>query len=79
MHQINSIGYIPDLALSNKYLEVIIQCLEPKIFNEKFEVLLYKIKKNWIKNQLSYLISNDSEILLRLQYIYLIELSQGYK
>ena len=26
--------------LSNKYLEVIIQSLEPRIFNEKFEVLI---------------------------------------
>ena len=28
-----------DLALSNKYLEMVIQCLEPKILNEKVEVL----------------------------------------
>ena len=28
-----------ELALSNKYLEVIIQCQESKIFNEKVEVL----------------------------------------
>ena len=33
------------LALSNEYLEVIIESLEPKIFNEKFEVLFYEIKK----------------------------------
>ena len=34
-----------DFALTNTYLEVIIQCLEPKIFSEKVEVLFYKIKK----------------------------------
>ena len=28
-----------DFALSNKYLEVIIYCLEPQIVNEKVEVL----------------------------------------
>ena len=34
------------MALSNKYLEFIIKCLESKIFNEKVEVLFYKIKKS---------------------------------
>ena len=34
----------PDLATSNKYSEVIIQCLEPKILNEKVDGLFYKIK-----------------------------------
>ena len=38
--------YSLDLALSNKYLEAIIQCLELKLFNEKVEVLFYKIKKS---------------------------------
>ena len=33
-------------ALSNKYLKVIIQPLEAKIFNEKVEGLFYKIKKS---------------------------------
>ena len=33
-------------ALSNKYLKVIIQSLEAKIFNEKVEGLFYKIKKS---------------------------------
>ena len=33
-----------DLVPINKYLEVIIQSLEPKILNEKAEVLFYKIK-----------------------------------
>ena len=41
-----SIIYGLELALSNKYLEMIIQCLEPKILNEKVGVLLYKIKKS---------------------------------
>ena len=34
-----AITYRLDLALSNKYLQVIILCLEPKILNEKVEVL----------------------------------------
>ena len=37
--------YRLDFALSNKYLEVIILCLVPKILNEKVEVLFCKIKK----------------------------------
>ena len=43
-----------DIALSNKYLEVLIKCLELKIFNEKVEVLFYIIKKKRIKPQLSH-------------------------
>ena len=39
MKQIKVLTYSPDLGLSNKYLEAIIQPLEPKIFNEKVEVL----------------------------------------
>ena len=31
--------FSPDLILSNKYLEVIIQSLEPKIFKDKVEFL----------------------------------------
>ena len=34
-----------NLALSNKYLEVITQFPQPMIFIEKAEVLLYKINK----------------------------------
>ena len=37
--------YSLDLALSNEYLDLIIKYLDPKIFNEKVEVLFYKIKK----------------------------------
>ena len=48
MKQINLLTYSPDLALSKKYLKAIIQSLEPKIFNEKVEVLfdflIYRIK-----------------------------------
>ena len=43
-----------ELVLSNKYLKVIIECLEPKIFNEKVEILFYKIKINRIKPRLSH-------------------------
>ena len=31
--------YTMDVIVSNKYLEVIIQCPEPKIFKEKIEFL----------------------------------------
>ena len=47
-------SYSLDFALSNKYLEVILQCLEPKILNEKVEVLFYKMKKIQIKPLLSH-------------------------
>ena len=46
MKQIKIFTFSLYLALSNKYLEVIIKCLEPKIFNEKVEILFYKIKKS---------------------------------
>ena len=45
MKQINILTYSFDLALSNKYLKVIIKRLKPKIFNEKAEVLFNKINK----------------------------------
>ena len=41
-----SITYSLDLTLSISFLEVIIECLEPKIFNEKVEFLFYKIKNS---------------------------------
>ena len=49
--------YSLDLILSSKYLQVIIEYLEPKIFKEQVEVLFYKIKNNRIKYQLTRLIS----------------------
>ena len=45
MKQINIFTYSSDLALSNKYLKVIIKFLNPKIFNEKAEVLFNEINK----------------------------------
>ena len=39
MKQIKIFTYTLDFGLSNKYLEVIIQCLEPKIFNKFFYVI----------------------------------------
>ena len=45
MKQIRIFAYSLDLVLSNKYIQVTIQCLEPKVFNVKVEVLFYKIKK----------------------------------
>ena len=38
-------NYAIDFALSNKYSEVIIQSLEPKIFDMKVEVLFCKTIK----------------------------------
>ena len=43
------VSYSLGLALSNKYLEMAMPCLEPKIFNEKVEVffgifLFYRLK-----------------------------------
>ena len=38
--------YSLGLALSNKYLEMIIQCQKPEVFSKKVRVLFYKIKKN---------------------------------
>ena len=46
MIHIKVLTYSLDFALSNTYLEVIILSLEPKILNEKVEVLFCKIKKN---------------------------------
>ena len=46
MNQKKIHSYSLDVVLSNKYLEVIIRCLELKLFNEKVEVLVYKIKKS---------------------------------
>ena len=51
MKQIRILTYSLDLAVSNKYLKVTKQCLEPKVNNVKVELLFYKIKK---KTQLSY-------------------------
>ena len=40
MKEIKILTYSSEFALSNKYLKVIIQCLEPKLFDEKVEVLI---------------------------------------
>ena len=49
MTQMKALTYTLDLDISNGYLEVIIQSLEHKIFNEKVEILFdfflyYRIK-----------------------------------
>ena len=41
MKQIKIFTYRLDLALLNKYLEVIKKFLEPKVLNEKVEVLFF--------------------------------------
>ena len=38
MKQIKILAYIVDFVLSNKYLKVTINFLEPKIFNKKVDV-----------------------------------------
>ena len=43
MKQKEVLNYSLDSALSNKYFKVFIQCVEPKIFNEKVKVLFFKI------------------------------------
>ena len=53
MKQITLFTYSVDFALSNKYLDVIIQCLESIILNDdKVEVLFCKVQKYRIKPQL---------------------------
>ena len=54
MKQINVIIYSLDLALSNEYLEVIIETLEPIVFDEKVKVLFSKIK--YAEQNLNFLI-----------------------
>ena len=44
MKQIKILTYSIDFSLSNIYLKVMIQPLEPRIFDEKNEVILYKKK-----------------------------------
>ena len=46
MRRINKLNLSMDLVLSNKYLEVIIQSLNPKILNVKADILFYKIQNN---------------------------------
>ena len=46
MKQIKVPVYSLDFALSNKYFELIIQCLEPKILTEKVQVLFVFILQN---------------------------------
>ena len=53
MMQIKVLTYSLDLALSNKYLEVIMLHLKPKIFNEKLDVLFVFFLFYRIKHQLS--------------------------
>ena len=37
MNQIMILNYGIELALTNKYLEILIKCLKPKLFNEVFK------------------------------------------
>ena len=64
------------MALSNKYLEVIIKSLESKIFNEK--VLFYKIKKSNKTSTFSVNIFDSIDCMMT-SNVYLIEQSQDYK
>ena len=77
MKQIKILTYILHFALSNKYLNMIIQCLEPKIFNEKVEVLFCKKNTNKTSTfSLNIIDSKDCAITFN---IYLIEQSPYYK
>ena len=46
MKQIKILTYILDIFLSNKYLKIIINLQEPKIFNEKVDVLFVFFSQN---------------------------------
>ena len=61
MKQIKILTYILDNSLSNKYLNIIIQCLKPMISNEKGDVLFGFFIK--IKPQLSHLITKTIKIV----------------
>ena len=51
MKQKTILSYSLDLILSNKYLEVVIQCLEPKILNKKVDILFFFFF--YLKNKIS--------------------------
>ena len=42
----NLLTYSRDFALPNKYLEIIIKCVKPKILDDKVEILFYKIENS---------------------------------
>ena len=52
--RIKLLSYTIDLVLSNKHLKVFVQCLEPKIFNLKVEVLFDFFLLCRVKSQLSH-------------------------
>ena len=58
-----------ELFLSIKYLKVIIQCLEPKIFNEKVEVLFYKKEKSNKTSTFSLNISGSRHFMMTFKYL----------
>ena len=66
-----------DLVLSIKYLEVIIECLEIEILNEK-KIFIRFVLFYRIKIQLDHLISKFLDIVWSLPNIYLKEQSKDY-
>ena len=77
MIQIKILTYILDFAPSNKYLNIIIHCLEPMMSNEKGDVLF----GFFIKNKTSIFSFNKlnfKNCMLPLN-IYLINASPDYK
>ena len=77
MKQIKILTYILDFALSNKYLKVIIHCLEPMISNEKGDILFGFFIKNKTST-FSFNKLNSKNCMLPLN-IYLIDASPDYK
>ena len=70
MKQIKVLTYNFDFALSNKYLEVIIKSLEPKISNEKVEVSFYKTKKTNKTSTFSFNILDSKDFMITSKYLF---------
>ena len=70
MKQIKVLTYNLDFALSNKYLEVIIKSLEPKISNEKVEVSFYKTKKTNKTSTFSFNILGSKNFMITSKYLF---------
>ena len=70
MKQTKVLTYNLDFALSNKYLEVIIKSLEPKISNEKVEVSFYKTKKTNKTSTFSFNILGSKDFMINSKYLF---------
>ena len=72
------LSYSLALTLSNKYIQVTIRYLEPKILNAKVEVIIEFLFSR-IKPQLSHKISWVKDAVWSLPSVYLIEGSPEYE